>query len=86
MYGLLSKWWSIDAEPSPTCIAKCWSKYKNHVYHDSTESYYKRSVAVIFLGDIISQVRDRKKGRSHIQIFKLLLSVMFAKGYNIEKS
>ena len=86
MYGLLSKWWSIDAEPSTPCIAKCWSKYKNHVYHDSTESYYKRSVAVILLGDIISQVRDRKKGCSRIQIFRLLLSVMFAKGYNIEKS
>ena len=49
---------SIDVEPSTPRIAKYWSKYRNNVDHDSTESYYKRSIAVPFLDDIISQIRD----------------------------
>ena len=77
---------SIDVEPSTPRIAKCWSKYRNNVDHDSTESYYKRSIAVPFLDDIISQIRDRTKDRSHVEIYRLLPSVMFAKDYSIEES
>ena len=77
---------SIDVEPSTPRIVKCWSKYRNNVDHDSTESYYIRSIAVPFLDDIISQIRDRTKDRSHVEIFRLLPSVMFAKDYSIEES
>ena len=77
---------SIDVEPSTPRIAKCWGKYRNNVDHDSAESYYKRSIAVPFLDDIISQIRDRTKDRSHVEIFRLLPSVMFAKDYSIEES
>ena len=34
----------------------------------------------------MSQIRDRTKDRSHVEIFRLLPSVMFAKDYNIEES
>ena len=77
---------SIDVEPSTPRIAKCWSKYRNNVDHGSTESYYKRSIAVPFFDDIISQIRDRTKDRSHVEIFRLLPSVVFAKDYSIEES
>ena len=77
---------SIDVEPSTPRIAKCWSNYRDNVDHDSTESYYKRSMAVSFLDDIISQIRDQTKDRSHVEIFRLLPSVMFAKDCSIEES
>ena len=77
---------SIDIEPSTPRIAKCCSKYRNNVDHDFTESYYKRSIAVSFIDDIFSQIRDRTKDRSHIKIFRLLPLVMFAKDYSIEES
>ena len=77
---------SIDVEPSTPRIAKCWSKYRNNVNHDSTESYCKRSTAVSFLDDIISQIRDQTKDRTHVEIFRLLPSVMFAKDYSTEES
>ena len=76
---------SIDVEPSTPHTAKCWSKYRNNADHDSTESYYKRSIAVPFLDDIISQIRDRTKDCSHVEIFRLLPSVMFAKDYSTEE-
>ena len=77
---------SIDVEPSTPRIEKCWSKYRNNVDHDPTESYYQRSKAVPSLDDIISQIRDRTKDRSHVKVFRLLPSVMFAKDYNFVES
>ena len=52
---------SIDVEPSTPPTAKCWRKYRYNVDHDSTEPYYKRSITVPFLDDIIFQIRDRRK-------------------------
>ena len=45
----------------------------------------KRSIAVPFLDDIVSQNRDRKKELSHVEIFRLLPSVIFAKDYSTEE-
>ena len=43
-------------------------------------------MAVPFLDDIISQIRDQTKHRSHVEIFRLLPSGMFAKDYSTEES
>ena len=49
---------SIDVEQST--INSLHRKYWNN-NRDSIESYYKISIAIPFLDDINSQVRDRKK-------------------------
>ena len=77
---------SIGIKPPTPCIAKYYSKYGNNVAFDSTESYYKRSISVPFLDDIIFQIRDRTKDCSHIEILRLLPSVVFAKDYSTEES
>ena len=74
---------SIDVGPSITNSLH--KKYWND-NRDSKESYYKISIAIPFLDDINSQIRDRKKDRSHVEVFRLLPSVMFAKDYNSEES
>ena len=74
---------SIDVEPSTTNSLH--KKYWND-NRDSKESYYKISIAIPFLDDINCQIRDGKKDQSHLEIFRLLPPVMFAKDYSTEES
>ena len=75
----------ISMQPSHPQMAKCWSKYWNNVDHDSPESYYRRSITIPFLDNIVSQVRYRVNDRSYAESFRLIPSVMFEKDYSIKE-
>ena len=62
--------------PSVPRLTKSWSRFRPNAENDGLLSYYKRSLAIPFLDDIISQLEYRLKDRNHIEIFCNFLALL----------
>ena len=60
---------SIDVEPSLPRTARFWSRYRNNVPGEDSETYYRRSVAIPVMNDLITIFQDRMSDRNHKEIF-----------------
>lgn len=77
---------AVGVDPSTPRLAKAWSRFRDNVPSENPESYYRRSVAVPVMDNLVNDLRDRMQDRNHVEIFALLPSVMMAPNFNLQKS
>ena len=77
---------SVGVKPSLPRTARCWSRYRNNVPGEDSETYYQRSIAIPVLNDLIKNFLDRMSDRNHTEIFALLPSIYLSPDFDIEQS
>ena len=77
---------SVGVEPSLPRTARCWSRYRNNVPGEDSETYYRRSIAIPVMNDLITNFRDQMSDRNHTEIFALLPSICLSPDFDIEQS
>ena len=77
---------SVVVEPSFPWTARCWSRYRNKVPGEDSETYYRRSIAIPVMNDAITNFQDRMSDRNHTEIFALLPSICLSPDFDIEQS
>ena len=76
---------TVVVEPSLPRAARCWSRYRNNVPGEDSETYYQRSIAIPVMNDLITNLQDRMSDRNHTEIFALLPSVCLSPDFDIEQ-
>ena len=71
----------VGVNPEKPRTAKCWSRTST-----DCESYYRLSIAVPVMDNIIDNLEDRMADRKHTEIFSLLLSVCLLEHFNLGTS
>ena len=74
----------VDAEKPKT--AKCWSRFKDNVPSTDCESYYRRSITISVMDNLINNLKDRMADRKHTEIFSLLPSVCSSEHFKLDTS
>ena len=77
---------SVGLEPSLPRTARCWSRYRNNVPGEDSETYYRRSTAMPVVNDLITNFQDRISDRNHTEIFSLPPSICLSPDFDIEQS
>ena len=77
---------AVGVKPSTPRLAKAWSRFRNSLPHENPEIYYRRSIAIPVMDNLINDLRDRMKERSHVDTFALLPSVMFRDSFDLKDS
>ena len=77
---------SLGLEPSLPRAARCWSRYRNNVPGEDSETYYRRSIAIPVINDLITNFQDRMSDRNHTKIFALLPLICLSPDFDIEQS
>ena len=77
---------SVGAEPSLPRTARCWSRCHNNVPGKDSETYYRRSIIIPVMNDLITNFQDRMLDRNHTEIFALLPSISLFPDFDIEQS
>ena len=77
---------SVGVEPSLPRTATCWSRYPNNVPGKDSETYYRRSIAIPVINDLITNFQDGISDRNHTEIFALLPSICLSSYFDIEQS
>ena len=72
---------SVGVEPSLPRTGRCWSRSRNNVPGEDSETYYRGSIAIQVMNDLITNFQDRMSDRNHTEIFTLLPS-LFSKHSN----
>ena len=73
-------------EPSLSRAARCCSHYRNNVPGEDSETYYRRSIAIPVMNDLITNLQDRMSERNHTEIFALLPSICLFPDFDIKQS
>ena len=76
---------TVVVEPSLPRAARCWSRYRNNVPGEDSETYYRRSIAIPVMNDLITNLQDRMSDRNHTEIFALLPSICLSPDFDIEQ-
>ena len=63
---------SVGVEPSVPRTARCWRRYPNNVPGEDSETYYRRSIAILVMNDLTTNFQGRMSDRSRTEIFALL--------------
>ena len=71
-----------ESKPKTT---KCFSAHRDNVPSDDIKSYWRKSVAVPVMDNLIAQLAERLSDRSHASLFMLLPAVMFSHNDEIIK-
>ena len=74
---------SVGVEPSLPMIGRCWSCYCNNVPGEDNETYYRRSIVIPVLNDLITNFKDRISDWNHTEIFALLPSIYLSPDFDI---
>ena len=74
---------SVGTHPDKPRTAKCWSNFKNNVPSTDNESYYRQSIDILVMVNLINNLEDRMADRSHTELFSLLPSVCLSKQFDI---
>ena len=77
---------TVVVEPSLPRAARCWSRYRNNVPGEDSETYYRRSIAIPVMNDLITNLQDRMSERNHTEIFALLPSICLFPDFDIKQS
>ena len=77
---------SVGVEPSLSRTARYWSRYRNNVPGEDSETYYRRSVAIPVMNDVVTNFQDRMSDRNHTEIFALLPLICLSPNFDIEQS
>ena len=77
---------SVGVEPNLPRTARCWSRYRNNAQGEDSETYYRRSIAISVMNDLITNLQDGMSARNHTEIFALLPSICLSPNFNIEQS
>ena len=73
-------------ESSLPRTARCWSRYRNNIPGEDSETYYRRSIAIPVMNDLVTNFQDRMSNRNHTEIFALLPSIFLSHDFDIEQS
>ena len=74
----------VDLENPRT--ARCWSRFRNNVPSTDCESYYRQSIAISVMNNLINKLKDRMADRKHTEIFSLLPTVCLSEHFNLHTS
>ena len=77
---------SVGVQPNKPRTTKCWSKFRNNVPSTDFESYYRRSIAIPVMDNLISDFVNRMADRSHTELFSLLPSVCLSKQFDFDNT
>ena len=50
---------SVSAEPRLSKTAKCWSHFRNNISGENRETYYRHSISIPVLTDLIANLQDQ---------------------------
>ena len=73
---------SVSVEQKMVRVAHCWSRFCSNVESENAEGYYKRSISIPFMDEVVNDLESRLEDRNHVDIFGILPSVMFKKSFN----
>ena len=59
---------SVGVEPSLPRTARCWSRYRNNVPGENSETCHRRSIVIPVMNDLITNFQDRMSDRNHTEI------------------
>ena len=68
---------SVGVEPSLPRTARCWSRYRNNVPGEDSETCHRRSIVIPAMNDLITNFQDQMSGRNHTEIYALLPSIVY---------
>ena len=77
---------SVGVDPKKPRTTKCWSRFRDDVPSDDCESYYRRSITIPVMDNLINNLEDRMADRKHTEIFSLLPSVCLSEHFNLNTS
>ena len=77
---------SVGVESEKPRAAKYWSRFRDNVPSTDCESYYRWSVAVHVMANLINNLEDRMIDRNHTEIFGLLPSLCLSDHLNLDAS
>ena len=72
---------SVGVEPSLPRTATSWSRCCNNVPGEDSETYYRRSIAIPVINNLITDFEDRMSDRNHTKILALLPSICLFPDY-----
>ena len=58
---------SVGVEPNLPRTARCWSRYRNNAQGEDSETYYRRSIAISVMNDLITNLQDGMSARNHTE-------------------
>ena len=58
---------SVGIKPDKPRTAKCWSNFKNNVSSTDNDSYYRRSIAITVMVNLINNLEDGMADRRHTE-------------------
>lgn len=74
----------VNVRPEMPPTAKCWKTTNSNDKEGDSKEYFKCSIAIPFLDDITNQLIERLKDRNHIELFRILPSLMLTETFNID--
>ena len=77
---------SVGVEPNLPRTARCSSCYRNNVQGGDSETFYRCSIAISVMNDLITNLQDGMSVRNHTEILALLPSICLYPNFNIEQS
>ena len=77
---------SVGVDLENPRAAKCWSRFRNNVPSTDCESYYRQSIAIPVMNNLINKLKDRMADRKHTEIFSLLPTVCLSEHFNLHTS
>ena len=73
---------SVGVDPENHRTVKCLSRFRDNIPSTDCESYYRRSIAIPVMDNLINNLQDRMADRKHTEIFSLLPSVCLSEHFN----
>ena len=77
---------SVGVEPISSRTSRCCGRYCNNVPGEDNETYYRRSIVIPVMNDLIKNFQDRISDRNPAEIFVLLPSICLSPDFDIEQS
>ena len=77
---------TVGAEPRLSMTAKCWSHFRNNISGENCETYYRRSISIPVLNDLIANLQDQNFDRNHTEALGLIPSIFVSPDFDNEQS